>query len=88
MSTKQNYPKQTIFWQDPNSWQELTNFPCSTYIGCMKGYIVGSFKQADKEATHIQIQQKQDYEHLLKAGLKGQRKRPNFSFPLAKQVMH
>jgi hypothetical protein len=54
----------------------------------MKGYIVGSFKQADKEATHIQIQQKQDYEHLLKAGLKGQRKRPNFSFPLGKQVMH
>lgn len=54
----------------------------------MKGYIVGSFKQADKEAPHIQIQQKQDYEDLLKAGMKGQRKRPNFSFPLAKQAMH
>lgn len=88
MSTKQNYPKQTIFWQDPNSWQELTNFPCSTYTGCMKGYIVGSFKQADKETTHIQTQQKQGYEDLLKAGMKGQRRRPDFPFPLAEQVMH
>lgn len=54
----------------------------------MKGYIVGSFKQADKEATHIQTQQKQDYEDLLKAGMKGQRRRPDFPFPLAEQVMH